>query len=156
VSNSRKRRDSGGFTNIHRHAKAALDAAIVNDLGKYAAAMNRLDKIEGGHVNALIVWCDAALDATGHTMGASTFRPAWMAVDDDTAEPIDGRINPAENVRPEVRWAGQLIAARANDDEPMFRALLVAADRLDHASRCVHINTAASTCALTIRRARVA
>lgn len=156
MSNSRKRRDprSSGFTTIYRNAKAALDAAIANDLDRYAAAMNRLDAIDGGHINALLVWCDAVLDAIGHTMGACTFKPAWLAVDDDTAQPIDGTINTAENVRPEVRWAGQLIAARANDDEPTFRALLAAVDRLDHAARCRHINTVANTCALTIRRAQ--
>lgn len=101
-------------------ATTALDAMRVGDHAATDLALHHLRADHGmaGITTALMHWCDAALDHMPDTGGP--VRLSWK----DT---VNGNIHTAtESVPITERWAGQLLAARANGDRDMFLALVKA------------------------------
>jgi len=138
---------------VYRYATTALDAAIANDPDAYAKAMRSLSRNYGGEGvgAAMLAWVDTLLVEIQAPGGKVIFAPAWMAVDEATADAGSGKINGADDTPPEARWAGRLIAARANDDEATYLAVLHSAPQ-DERAWSRHVNALAMTVALTIRR----
>ena len=90
-------------------AGAALQGAVAQDLPATAAAMNAISAEYGseGLTEAIIAWCDAL-----------TAGPGWV---DET-----GLARTADDVDPQVRWAGRIVMARAREDKDTFDALIAA------------------------------
>lgn len=101
-------------------AGAALQAAIDQDAPATAAAINAISAEYGGEglTEAIIAWCDTLTGAhplrpEGASPGpAGSVTPAWPSAADD--------------VDPQVQWAGQIVMARAREDKDTFNALLAA------------------------------
>lgn len=109
-------------TRVHdsstRFESAALSAYLT---GRPDIAMIVVEAIyrsfgRDGLYAAAIGWCDVVLRRMpGYEHGAQVYL-AWEDVD-------TGRIIHAEETPPIARWAGQMLAARAADDEAFSRAL---------------------------------
>ncbi|MCP2339221.1 hypothetical protein [Actinomadura rupiterrae] len=102
---------------------ASLTAALASD---WHRAMRLLQQVgdecgPDGVDRALLALCDTAIHVSGIVPGTPV-AISWQAVDGDGA--ITG---PDEVTRPEVVWAGRMLAARAADDEEQWDALLAAA-----------------------------
>ena len=100
-----------------RIATVALHRAQAEDLPGAADYVKRLSGTDG-LITAVLAWIDTYIARVWpqHTPGQRV-RVRWYHVPDDQVETAD-------EVSPSVRWAGQLIAARAVDDEPTFMAIL--------------------------------
>jgi hypothetical protein len=136
---------------VYRYAATALSAAIANDADAYSKAMRSLSRNYGGDGigAAMLAWIDTLLAEIQAPGGKAIFAPAWMVVDEATAAGGTGKINGADDTPPEARWAGRLIAARANDDEASYLAILDSAPQGERAWS-KHINTLAMTVAASI------
>lgn len=101
-----------------RLAGAALNAALARQWPRAERALQRLNAECDSHglAVALIAWCDTLIDhATGGETDPQKVRMAAWNVDTGA---IGGE------VRPTVRWAMELVRARAADDQDGFEALL--------------------------------
>jgi len=101
-------------------AGAALQGAIDHDAPATAAAINAISAEYGGEglTEAIIAWCDTLTGALPlppegiSSSPAGSVKPAWPGAADD--------------VDPQVRWAGQIVMARARMDKDKFNALVAA------------------------------
>jgi hypothetical protein len=101
-------------------AGAALQASVDQDAPATAAAINAISAEYGGEglTEAIIAWCDTLTGAhllppEGISPGpAGPVTPAWPGAADD--------------VDPQVRWAGRIVRARARTDKDTFNALIAA------------------------------
>ena len=101
-------------------AGAALQASVDQDAPATAAAINAISAEYGGEglTEAIIAWCDTL--ARAHPLPpeeispgpAGSVTPAWPGAADD--------------VDPQVRWAGRMVMARAREDKDTFNALIAA------------------------------
>ena len=101
-------------------AGAALQASVDQDAPATAAAINAISAEYGGEglTEAIIAWCDTLTRA--HPLPpeeispgpAGSVTPAWPGAADD--------------VDPQVRWAGRIVMARAREDKDTFNALIAA------------------------------
>lgn len=101
-----------------RLAAAALDAALASQWSRAERALQRLNAEcdADGLATALIAWCDTLIShVTGGETGGQKVRMAAWNVDTGA---VDGE------VRPTVRWAMELIQARAALDLDAFEAKL--------------------------------
>ncbi|GLY21669.1 hypothetical protein [Micromonospora sp. NBRC 101691] len=108
-----------------RLAAAALDAALARQWPRAERALQRLNAEcdSEGLATALIGWCDTLIvHTTGGDTGSQTVRMAAWNVDTGV---IDGEI------RPTVRWAMELIQARAAKDLDAFQAKLDELNAID-------------------------
>ena len=93
--------------------------------GDYAAASKRVSELNAecggaGVMIAVAGWCDTLAAHTGISENSGPLTLGWK--DAET-----GRVHlGTEGVPDRVRWAGQLIVARAALDKPMFDALIMA------------------------------
>ena len=137
---------AGTDLDIQRAATAALDAIRAGDHAATDRALHQLraDRGMAGITTALMHWCDAALDHMPDTGGP--VRLSWK----DTAT---GNVHTAtESVPITERWAGQLLAARANGDRDMFLALVKAVP--DEAINA-HVGAMVQVAACIIQEARL-
>lgn len=106
-------------TKWFRLASNALAAARVHQWDAAGRYTQRLVDECGsdGFQQAVLAWIDTYLSAAGITEGCAV-RPVFLNVDSGELD------TDADKVRLDVRWAGRLIMARANDDEPTYRALI--------------------------------
>jgi hypothetical protein len=105
-----------------RLAAAAYHAALAGQWQKAGRAVERIsDECSGeGIMTALMAWCDWYADhATDGNAGKA--RPRMKFINAKTGELDDER---SDRIPEHVRWAGQIIAARAALDEPKFMALI--------------------------------
>jgi hypothetical protein len=101
-------------------AGAALQGSVDQDAPAAAAAINAISAEYGGEglTEAIIAWCDALTGALplppeGISSGpAGSVKLAWPGAADD--------------VDPQVRWAAQIVMARARKDKDTFNALIAA------------------------------
>lgn len=131
------------------YAAAALRAVVRGDDWDAAAAalQQASDELGGTGMNDIILLlCDtniAAQDRMRGTPGApppATARAVWV-------NPETGRVDDADGVPPDARWAGQVLAARAAMDLPAYEALLSALPQ----NPTQHIARLLSACAMTVR-----
>jgi hypothetical protein len=93
--------------------------------GDYAAASKTVRELNAelgpqGTMIAIAGWCDTLAAHCGISEGSGPLALGWK--DTET-----GRLHlGAEGVPDRIRWAGQLIVARAALDKPMFDALIMA------------------------------
>ncbi|MCP2339227.1 hypothetical protein [Actinomadura rupiterrae] len=107
---------------VHELAAETLIAAIEYDTGRARAATERLVTEHGaaGVVTAMLSWADTLLEAMGLPPGqqvALVFRDADSGHIGFAGEP---------RWRPEVVWAGRMLAARAARDLEQWNALAAA------------------------------
>ncbi len=98
-------------------ATTALHAAQQDDwdaVKRNVTALSDLD--DGSLMSAILAWCDTCLASQGISMDGTT--PVQVKWREQGTEDEQG----ADDVRPAVRWAGQLINARAADDDAAFIA----------------------------------
>jgi hypothetical protein len=101
-------------------AGAALQGSVDQDAPATAAAINAISAEYGGEglTEAIIAWCDTLtaarpLPREGLSPGpAGSVEPDWPSAADD--------------VDPQVRWAGRMVMARAREDKDTFNALIAA------------------------------
>jgi hypothetical protein len=105
------------MSTLHADAMAALNAMRRGDHTATDHALNQLATRHGpkGITNALVIWCDAALNHLPSSDGPVTLTWKDHATGHTTRNPA--RIRPAE------QWAGRILAARAAGDLDMFTAL---------------------------------
>lgn len=119
---------------VRELAARAMNAVIREDWDAARTAMLELGRSDPvSRALALMMFCDTAISAQRTVQGlapledgeavAGTVRPGWLSQDTGTLE-LD-----ADAVSPELRWAGQLVAARAAKDADAFSALLSALPR---------------------------
>lgn len=103
---------------LQQLARDALAATMEERWPDARAALRGLDDRYGGDglVQAALLWIDALIDQHGGHHG-SPVALAFEAVE-------TGEVGGADDVRPEVAWAGRLMTARANDDEATFVSLI--------------------------------
>lgn len=101
-----------------RLAAAALDAALAEKWPRAERALQRLNAECDSHglATALIAWCDTLIDHT--TGGQLEFQKTRIAAWNTDTGAVGGE------VRPTVRWAMDLIQARAAGDLDAFQAKL--------------------------------
>lgn len=105
-----------------RLAAAAYHAALANDQHKAVRYLQRIsDECGGGGLNiALRAWIDAYADhATDGKPVASKARVAYIQESTGQLDRED-----SDRLPPEIRWAGQLIAARCALDQDRFTQLI--------------------------------
>lgn len=115
-----------------RLATDALQAAISQDWDAVKAAMSAMNG-SMALVYAVVAWADWVLAARNGGQVApvtDVIGISWLNTD-------TGDIETADEVPPEVRWAGQVIAARSAMDEDGFMALLHAPAPGTDLNRCV-------------------
>ncbi len=102
-----------------KSAGAALHAAMADDWGAVSRALQTLiDECGGeGVIAAMSAWCDTLLIHTHDIDPKVPLRLLFVNAD-------TGDIGDADDVPPEVRWAGRLVAARAAMDKPTWDALI--------------------------------
>ncbi len=100
-------------------AGKALVASAEADFPAAGKALQELAAQYGAGVvpAVLLAWIDTVLAKAGHEVGGKPMGVAWRAEE-------TGEIQEADQTTPEIRWAGRLFIARANDDESQFRALV--------------------------------
>ena len=110
-------RMSEDWERARKFTTIALHRAIAGDWPGAAQYIGRLNG-SAGLLVAIQLLADTYLGHVhpGHRLG-DPVRVAWMSM------PGQG-VAAADEVRPSVRWAGQIIAARAADDWPSYEALL--------------------------------
>lgn len=133
----------------YRLAGEALRLAV---LGDRAAAYRTVEQLLAEHgpdavPEAMCAWADAVLAYLQPPDHGDTI--TLTIRDAITGQPATVDRMPAPSV-----WAGQLIAARAADDEPTFRALVNAptSDR-EYSAR---VSAMLMTCAINVRHAKTA
>jgi hypothetical protein len=130
-----------------RLASEILAAATAEKWTTVSALMTRLsNECPGeGITEALLGWCDTTLNhASGGTFGTGQ-RLAVMPMAIETGQ-INGELPP------ELRWAMNLLQARANMDKPAFRALLDQINAIsDGHERGQYAGALVQCCALTLR-----
>lgn len=101
-------------------ATAALHAGMRGDWQAATRATQDINDRHGGDalLVAMLAWVDTFV--VHRTGGSVSDKPVALAF--QNAE--TGEIGSAADVRPEVRWAGQMIAARVADDKATWDALL--------------------------------
>lgn len=111
--------DDAAKTRIMFLAGAALQGAVAQDLAATAAAMNAISAEYGseGLTEAIIAWCD--------TLTAAYPLPAGDLTGTGRVDET-GLARTAEDVDPQVRWAGRIVMARAREDKDTFDALIAA------------------------------
>ena len=92
--------------------------------GDYAAASKQVRALNAelgpaGTMIAIAGWCDTLAAHSGISENSGPLALGWK--DADTGRMHSG----AEGVPDRIRWAGQLIVARAALDKPMFDALIM-------------------------------
>ena len=105
-----------------RLAGAAFLAALDGRQQKAADLVKRISDECGGEglCTALMAWIDTYADhATDGQPGRA--RPQMAYINESTGELDDEK---SDRLPEEIRWAGQLIAARAAMDQPKFRSLI--------------------------------
>lgn len=108
-----------------RLAAAALDAALARQWPRAERALQRLNAEcdSGGLADALIAWCDTLIvHATGGDTGSHKVKMSAWDIDSGA---VGGEI------RPTVRWAMELIQARAAKDLDAFEAKLDELNAID-------------------------
>lgn len=125
------------------HAAAVLQAAIRRDRAATQTAVTALIAAFGADVlpQVMLAWVDTTLNAQGVTADG---RPARIVF----GNPATGRVSDADDVPPEIAWAGRLLGARAADDEDTYRALMAAIPDEDVGR---HITALLHCCAETCR-----
>ena len=105
-----------------RLASAAMQAALASKHDSAVSYLQRINDECGGQglYVALMAWCDAYADhATG---GAPTPARVNMSfIREDTGQLDDEN---SDRLPPEIRWAGQIVAARAALDQDRFDELI--------------------------------
>jgi hypothetical protein len=130
-------------------AHKALQAEIFGQHDQAASAVQAINDELGapGVTLAIMAWCDTLVlyyrKATG-TPDDAPVQPAWL---NSRTRRVAAD---ADEVPPEVRWAGRLVAARAALDEPAWDALLAALPD-DEAAIGQHVVALLSMAALTLR-----
>jgi hypothetical protein len=101
-------------------AGAALQGAVDQDAPAAAAAINAISAEYGGEglTEAIIAWCDTLTAALPIPSGGDLAGLGWV---DET-----GQARAADDVDPQVRWAGRIVMARAREDQDTFSALIAA------------------------------
>ena len=100
-------------------ATTALHAAVKEDWPAAQKNVQALSDLDDGSLGAAILaWCDTCLASQGIAIDDS--RPVQVKWQQDGEGPLQS----ADEVRPAVRWCGQLINARAAGDEATFMALI--------------------------------
>ena len=99
-------------------AGAALQGAVDQDAPAAAAAINAISAEHGGEglTEAIIAWCDTLTALLPLPRGGDLVGLGWI---DET-----GQARTADDVDPQVRWAGQIVTARACEDKDTFNALI--------------------------------
>lgn len=135
----------------------ALHAAMRADWPAASRAMQSLAAETGseGVTWALLRFCDTILGAQQRVRGLPD--GAWdRGIAGVTwLNTSDGTVGHAGQVPDSVRWAGQLVAAKAARDEGMFRALLGTMPG-DDAGRGRYVGALLESCAITANMARKA
>lgn len=123
----------------------ALTAAVFEDWRSSVATLMQLQDEHGAEVLpvAMLAWIDTMLDVVPQTTGKLVI-PAFYCL-------AHGHITDVDNTSPEVAWCGRLIAARANDDEQMYRALIDSVPTDEQYAR--NLATLLQTIALNLRMA---
>lgn len=148
------RGDDPVITRARELTTGALHAAMREDWPAASQAMQALASETGstGVTWALLRFCDTILGAQQRMRGLPD--GTWeggAAVKWFNTE--DGTVGHAGQVPDSVRWAGQLVAAKAARDEGMFRALLGAMPG-DDAGRGRYVGALLQSCAITANMAR--
>lgn len=101
-------------------AGAALQGTVDQDAPATAAAMNAISaEYDGeGLTEAITAWCDTLTAALPLAPGGDLAGLGWA---DET-----GQARTTGDVDPQVRWAGQIVMARARKDKDTFNALIAA------------------------------
>lgn len=130
-------------------ATAAYHAAHVDDWSGAARVIQELAASYGqaGVTTAMLAWIDTAIAASGLDRSGPV-RIAWNAVETGAIQ------TDADQVAPEARWAGRLLAARLADDERGFHALLTVLGTLTPAQTGDHILGLLRSCVLTIKQGK--
>lgn len=105
---------------VVHHAARALQAGMAENWPAAVSEIHALNAAAGpaGLIQAMAAWIDTALQEAGITEYGGPWALAWQSHE-------TGRITGnADEMRPAVRWAGRLFAARAADDQDMFDALI--------------------------------
>lgn len=128
-------------------AAEALRLAVRGELG---AAHRTIEQLLAQHgpdavPEAMCGWADAVLAYLPPAPPETTI--VLVPLDQDSGKPVA-----ANEICAPAAWASQLIAARAADDEPMFRALVdsVPSDR----EYSVRVSAMLMTCAANVRHAK--
>lgn len=135
-------------------ATAALHAAMREDWTGASKAMRSLSEETGsnGVMFAVLRYCDTIIGRQLAMRGLPDdawdggVRMAWLNVD-------HGTLGHAGQVPDSVRWAGQLVAARAAKDEAAFRALIGAMPD-DDGERGKYVGELLRSCAITANMAK--
>lgn len=100
-------------------ASAALTCSAEADYARAGKACQALADQYGADLipTILMAWIDTVLAQAGHKQGGKPSGVAWFIEE-------TGEIRDADGMPPAARWAGRLFIARANNDEPQFRALI--------------------------------
>jgi hypothetical protein len=101
-------------------ATTALHAGMRGDWPAATRATQAINDRHGGDglLAAMLAWTDTFIH---HRIGAFVSdKPVALAFQSVET----GEIESADEVRPEIRWAGQMITARATDDKATWDALL--------------------------------
>lgn len=129
-------------------ATQAFHAAQRGDYNESARVIMTIGSKFGGPAlcEAMQAWADTCLHAQGiHERGHAS-RPVWCNSDTGAVD-----IGFAEVCR-EVRWSGQLLAARAADDQATWDALILAVPD-DMTAISDHVCAFLATCAATTAKA---
>ncbi|PZG49869.1 hypothetical protein C1I98_11175 [Spongiactinospora gelatinilytica] len=104
---------------LRKLAAASLGAAVRDDWPAASRTLQALaDRFGGdGAVIAMLGWIDTFLDRYGRPAAGQQVRLLFK-------EETTGTIGGADSVSDDVQWAGQLMAARAADDQTAFDALI--------------------------------
>ena len=104
-------------------AADALQAAMAEDYGRAKTAIVAINDELGGEglTLAIVAWSDTLVAQYRKATGTPDDAPVRMAWQDADTGDISATGN---DVSPEVRWAGQVVAARAALDKAGFNALL--------------------------------
>jgi hypothetical protein len=129
-------------------ARDALVAAMAGDSEKATRAVVEVNGLGPEALEyAIRAWCDALIFRYRKISGTpddEPVRPGW--INGDTGDIATD----ADDVPPEARWAGRLVAARAALDLPAWDALLLALPE-DGWQVGRHVSALLSTVAQTIR-----
>lgn len=107
---------------VAKSRRLASEALSYARQGKWAAAGAAMQAVydqhgELGLETMMMGLVDTVVSVMGRPQPGTVVMPMWF----DTT---DGQFGTADEVPPRVRWAGQLIAARAADDPDGFYALV--------------------------------
>ena len=140
-------------TPLHEAVIPLASQALYAEMdGKHKTAGRSVQAISDRHGGegltiAILAWCDTLTHyKLGRFVADDPVAIAWQ-------EQKTGRIETADEVPVEARWAGRVIAARAADDRPGFDALISALPH-DAAAVGAHVAALLSMVALNVRAVR--